>query len=62
MKKVLSLLFPLLSEFKWFRKRQGGKWYRVYEKNGYNTIDGALTYWTRVVKIGAEIIDEENYL
>jgi hypothetical protein len=41
------LLHPLFCEFKWYRKKKSGIWFRVYEKGGFNTFDGASMYWTQ---------------
>jgi len=57
-----KLIINLLSDFKWYRKRQGGLWYQVYEISGYNTMDGASAYWTRHPKKGVEIIKTEKYI
>lgn len=51
----------LLSRFRWYRKKKGGKWYCVYVPQGYSTIDGALQFWTQCIPDNAEIIKEEAY-
>jgi len=56
------MLDYFLSEFKWYRKRRGGRWYKVRvvaHESGWT--DGNIEYWTRTVKVGEEIIKTENY-
>lgn len=62
MKKALILfLHPALSHFEWYRKMKGGKWFLVYENDGYNTIDGANQFWTQAPGDNAEILKEMRY-
>jgi hypothetical protein len=62
MKTVFQLLKPFLSEFKWYRKKKGGKWFLLYEKSGFKTIDGASQYWTQYLPTGSyELVKEEMY-
>lgn len=61
MKKLIA---SFLADFKWYRKRQGGKWYKVF----HNCIEGGfqspITCWTQNPELysDTEIIKEEKWL
>ena len=46
MKIILTFLKPLLIEFKWYRKKLGGTWYKIREADvsGFATSE----YWDQV--------------
>lgn len=52
--KMILLLFPFLSEFKWYRKRIGGTWYKVYDRTSDFGLAGDTHGWTQ------EMPDQES--
>lgn len=51
-----------LSEFKWYRKKKGGIWYKVSKTaHGSGWTDQTVEYWVREVKEGETIIKTEKY-
>lgn len=51
MKKALSLIHSILANFKWYRKKKGGKWYKVYLLDSGAGIQGAIEYWTNTLEL-----------
>lgn len=47
MKKVLWLLQPILSDLKWYRKKQGGIWHKIRVNNSEGGMYGAIVFWTK---------------
>lgn len=61
-KRFQLLLASIFVEFKWYRKKKGGKWYQIYEKDGFNTIDGASAYWTQSIPVRPhEVLQAEEW-
>jgi hypothetical protein len=61
MKKIKDYIQAFRTNFKRYRKKKGGIWYYVYEPNGFNTFDGANSYWTQQPKADLEILKVEKY-
>lgn len=48
MKKFLKAwLHTALSTFEWYRKKKGGKWYKVHDASSAGGIEGPITIWTQ---------------
>lgn len=55
-------LFNFLSLFQWYRKKIGGKWYKIYDAQGDFGLAGDTNRWTRERPLPPiEIIEEENW-
>lgn len=58
MKKAL---LALLKEFKWYRKKKGGKWYLIVSSSD-KTLDGRASYWTQTAPLeSAKIRKTESH-
>lgn len=60
MKKIIK---SFLANFKWYRRRQGGKWYLVTLIDTGGGFHAPIEYWTKELSNLAEIkiIKEENW-
>lgn len=62
MKKALLLLQPLLSSFKWYRKKKGGIWYKMNDFQAGGGFEGSPCFWTQEPgKYEGEVVQKENY-
>lgn len=60
MKKTLLIFSPILSNFKWYRKRIGGIWYKTYDPASDFGLASDTYNWTQTPAFH-EIIDVEKY-
>jgi hypothetical protein len=61
MKELLDLIF---SDFKWYRKKSGGHWRKVYDRDSDLGIAGDTVHWTQDLSkepAAIEVIEEEKY-
>jgi hypothetical protein len=60
MKKLFA---PLLVNFQWYRRRQGGKWYFIQLLFSDGGMQGPIEYWTKELSnlIDYQIIKEETW-
>lgn len=62
MKKALLFLQPILSRFKWYRKRKGGRWYKMYDFHSGGGFEGSPCFWTQAPgDYEGEVIKEEAH-
>lgn len=54
-------MLDFLLIFRWYRKMQGGKWYKVQLIDSEGGIAGPIEYWTRETDDDMIIIKEEDY-
>lgn len=59
---ILQFLAPVLGEFKWYRKKVGGTWYKVYDFNSDLGMAGDTVHWTDEKPVPeVEILEQEDY-
>lgn len=52
----------ILANFKWYRRKQGGTWYKVIDIASVTGFAGPVAYWTRDAPVGdLVLVVEENY-
>jgi len=66
MKKLLAIIFrPLLKDFRCYRKRIGGTWYRIRNGSGQAGFAGPMEYWQQEQPADdrdLSVIQTENYI
>jgi hypothetical protein len=45
----IALLFlqPVLSRFRWYRKKKGGRWYKMYDFEAGGGFEGSPHFWAQ---------------
>lgn len=63
MKRLLTYIFiDVLVDFKCFRRKQGGTWYKVGDSISVSGLAGPVEYWTREAPAGdLELVEKETY-
>lgn len=56
-----ALIRSLLANFKWYRKRKGGVWYKVYDPHSVTGMSGYMDYWKQEPPDDWPVIDVERY-
>jgi hypothetical protein len=57
--RLLQLLKPLLTEYRWYRKKIGGTWYLVKDPKETDEWGEPEPFWTQVVPEGFEVVRVE---
>jgi hypothetical protein len=58
----LMYINSIFANFKWYRRKQGGTWYKVIDTASASGFAGAIRYWTREAPVGdLVLLVEENY-
>jgi hypothetical protein len=58
----LMYIDNILANFKWYRRKQSGTWYKVIDTASASGFAGHVEYWTREEPVGdLELVEEENY-
>lgn len=59
--RLLELFEDFLSDFKWYRRKKGGKWYRVCDHEACGFGGGNIGFWTQRLEDGYAIEKIESY-
>lgn len=58
---MIKILTPWLSNFRWFRKRLGGTWYKVIDTQDYTAWHSPEAVWTDQEPEEGEVVETENH-
>jgi hypothetical protein len=60
MRLIIALFDDILSEFKWYRRRKGGSWYRVIDPADAGGMHSPTPFWTQEPD-NLDVLKEEHY-